>query len=41
MLSILGSGGGEGDMFVVSSHGKKMEEWKQWAREEEERMMRH
>ncbi len=28
MLSIPGSGGGEGDMFVASFHGKKMEEWK-------------
>jgi hypothetical protein len=27
-------------MFVVSSHGKKMKEQKQWVREEEERMMR-
>jgi hypothetical protein len=41
VLSILGIGGGEGDMFVASSHGKKMEEQKQWVREEEERTMRH
>jgi hypothetical protein len=26
VLNVLGSGSGEGDMFVVSSHGKKMEE---------------
>jgi hypothetical protein len=41
MLSILGRGGGEGDMFIASSHGKKMEERKQWVREEEEQTMRH
>jgi hypothetical protein len=41
VLSVLGSGGGEGNMFLVSSHGKKMEERKQWVREEEERTMRH
>jgi hypothetical protein len=29
VLSVLGSGDGEGDMFVVGSHGKKMEERKQ------------
>ncbi len=32
---------GEGEMFVASSHGKKMEEQEGWAREEEERTMRH
>jgi hypothetical protein len=32
---------GEGDVFVVSSHEKKMEEQEQWAREEEEQTMRH
>ncbi len=36
----LGVGVGEGDMFVPSSHGKKMKEREQWAREEEEWMMR-
>jgi hypothetical protein len=41
VLSVLGSGGGEGDMFVPSFHGKKMEERKQWVREEEEQTMRH
>jgi hypothetical protein len=25
-------------MFIASSHGKKMEEQEQWAREEEEQM---
>jgi hypothetical protein len=32
MLSVLGSGGGDGDMFVASSHRKKIKEWKQWVR---------
>jgi hypothetical protein len=27
-------------MFITRSHGKKMEEWEQWASEEEERTMR-
>jgi hypothetical protein len=36
---LLGWQWGKG-MFVVSSHGKKMEERQQWAREEEERTMR-
>jgi hypothetical protein len=31
---------GEGDMFVASSHRKKMEEQERWAREEDERTMR-
>jgi hypothetical protein len=31
---------GEGDMFIASSHRKKMEEQEQWASEEEERTMR-
>ncbi len=30
----------EGDMFVASSHGKKMKEQEQWARKEEEWTMR-
>jgi hypothetical protein len=41
MLNVLGSGSGEGDMFIVSSHGKKMKEQKWWVREEKERTMRH
>jgi hypothetical protein len=37
---LLGVAVGEGDMFIASSHGKKMKEQEQWAREEEERIMR-
>jgi hypothetical protein len=40
VLSIAGVAVGEGDMFVASYHGKKMEEREQWAREEEEQTMR-
>ncbi len=37
---LLGVVVGEGDMFVASSHRKKMKEQEQWEREEKEGMMR-
>ncbi len=36
----LGVAVGDGDVFVAISHGKKIEEREQWAREEEEQTMR-
>jgi hypothetical protein len=41
VLSIVGSGSEGRGYIVLSSHEKKMEEGEGWAREEEERTMRH
>ncbi len=38
--ALLGVAVGGGDIFILSSHGKKIEEQEQWAREEEEQTMR-
>ncbi len=38
--ALLGVAVGEGDIFVASSNGKKMEDRERWAREEEEWRMR-